>query len=296
MDLRHINFRLLEVFLQVVEHQSISAAARNLYLTQPTVSAQIRRLEAIFQTKLLLQSGRKMLPTPAGVELYQAAGDSIRRLGDCAEKLSAIRQGLSGKLQIALVNTAQYVVPQLVAAFNKEFPEVQVELRIGNRNTTLQRYFQNKDDIYLFSHPPTDEQAMSVAFMKNPLVLISPPGHWAIEHKALEFHQLLHERFLIREAGSATRMVFDSWLASHGYQLSQRTQIESNEAIRLSVAAGSGLAVISKHIVEHGSDLVRTLNVKGFPLPSQWHIVHRRDNRQQSLIARFRETAIKHQQ
>lgn len=294
MDLRHINFRLLEVFLQVVEHQSISAAARNLYLTQPTVSAQIRRLEGIFQTKLMLQSGRKMLPTQAGLELYQASGDSIRRLNDCAEKLSAIRQGLAGRLQIALVNTAQYVVPQLVAAFNQEFPEVQVELRIGNRNTTLQRYFQNKDDIYLFSHPPTDEHAVSVAFMKNPLVLIAPPGHWAVGAQAIAFHQLLHERFLIREAGSATRMIFDSWLASHGLQLAQRTQIESNEAIRLSVAAGSGLAVLSQHIVEHGSDLVHTLDVEGFPLASQWHMVYRRDNRQQNLIARFRDTAIKY--
>ncbi|MGQ4277265.1 LysR family transcriptional regulator [Pseudidiomarina sp. E22-M8] len=291
MDLRHINFRLLEVFSQVVEQQSISAAARQLYLTQPTVSAQIRRLEEIFASKLLQQQGRRMFPTVAGEQLYKAAGDAIRRMQDCKEKLSAINAGIAGELKIALVNTAQYVLPQLVAQFNQHYPDIQIELSIGNRESTLQRYFQNKDDIYLFSHPPTDPNADAQAFMKNQLVLIAPPDHWAVDEQHIDFHKLKNERFLIRENGSATRMVFDSWLAGHGIQLSHRTQIESNEAIRLSVASGSGLAVLSQHIVAHGSDPVATLNVTGFPLPGQWYIVSRRDSMQQQIITRFRDIA-----
>lgn len=292
MDIRHLNFRLLEVFTQVVEQQSISGAARRLYLTQPTVSSQIRRLEEVFDSKLLLQQGRRMVPTAAGQELYKAAGDSIRRLRDCGEKLSAIKGGIAGQLNIALVNTAQYVLPQLVAQFNRHYPDIQVELSIGNRESTLQRYFSNKDDIYLFSHPPTDENAEAYAFMQNQLVLIAPPTHWAAKQKDLDFHALHNERFLIRESGSATRMVFDTWLAGQGIQLSHRTQIESNEAIRLSVASGSGLAVLSQHIVEHGSDPVATLNVKGFPLPGQWYIVSRRDSMRQQVIDHFRDIAL----
>lgn len=293
MDLRHVNFRLLEVFTQVVEHQSISSAARQLHLTQPTISAQIKRLEDICATKILFQRGRQMLPTIAGEELYKAAGDTIRRMQECGEKIAAIESGVVGELTIALVNTAQYVVPQLVAEFNRFFPDIQVKLRIGNREATLQRYFRNKDDLYIFSHPPTDSNADAQAFMRNQLVLIAPKDHWAVQQAEIDFYALRDERFLVREPGSATAMVLDTWLAGQGVHLSQRVEVESNEAIRVSVAAGSGLAVLSEHIVEHGNDPVSILKAKGFPLPGQWYLVSRKDNLNQRMVNHFREIALR---
>ncbi|RUO48023.1 LysR family transcriptional regulator [Pseudidiomarina donghaiensis] len=289
MDIRHLNFRLLDVFIEVVESRSISAAARRMFLTQPTVSAQVKRLEELFGSRLLYQEGRYMLPTTAGEQVYQAAGDVLRRVQSCADTLAAIESGTHGELHIALVNTAQYIVPQLVAQFNRTYPGIRVTLHIGNRANTLQRYFQGQDDVYLFSHPPTDENADAQAFIENPLVLIAPSDHWAVNKTELKFSQLQHEPFLMRENGSATRMVFDSWLASQGIHLRYRSEIESNEAILLSVAAGSGLAVLSKHIVAHANDPVATLNVAGFPLPGQWYIVSRRDNQNQAIIERFRQ-------
>lgn len=291
MDLRHVNFRLLEVFTQVVEHRSISSAARLLHLTQPTISAQIRRLEDICGAQLLYRQGQKMLPTPAGETLYKAAGDTIRRMQECGDKLLSIRSGVAGELKIALVTTAQYVLPPLVARFNQHYPDIQVELRIGNRETTLQRYFHNKDDIYIFSHPPTDANADAQAFMQNELVLIAPQNHWASGQEKIDFQRLRDERFLVREPGSATGMVFDTWLASQGLHLSHRVQVESNEAIRVSVSAGSGLAVLSQHIVEHGNDPVSLLKVKGFPLPGRWYIVSRRDSLNHRIISHFRDIA-----
>ncbi|MCC5879577.1 MAG: LysR family transcriptional regulator [Idiomarina sp.] len=293
MNLRHLNFRLLEVFITVVELKSLSAAARRLHLTQPTVSAQVRRLEEICGSKLLYQESRSMLPTLAGEYLFQAAGDATRRMQSFAEQLSGVNEGLCGVLRIALVNTAQYVVPQLVARFAERFPDIQVDLSIGNRESTLQRYMQNKDDIYIFSHPPTDSGAEAQAFMGNQLVLIAPPDHWACGHSDIDFYSLRNERFLLREQGSATRMVFDTWLAGRGIQLSHRVQVESNEAIRLSVASGMGLAVLSEHIVEHGSDPLSILKVKDFPLPGQWYIVSHKDNANQPLIKRFSDLALR---
>lgn len=289
MDVRHLNFRLLDVFIEVVDNRSISAAARRMFLTQPTVSAQIKRLEELFGSQLLYQEGRHMLPTMAGEQVYQAAADVLRRIQSCTDTLAAIESGTQGELHIALVNTAQYIVPQLVAQFNRAYPDIRVTLHIGNRANTLQRYFQGQDDVYIFSHPPTDEHSDARAFIENPLVLIAPSDHWAVSEPKLTFAQLQHEPFLMRENGSATRMVFDSWLASQGIHLPHRSEIESNEAILLSVAAGSGLAVLSKHIVGHANDPVATLNVAGFPLPGQWYIVSRRDNQNQAIIERFRQ-------
>lgn len=291
MELRHINFRLLQVFQQVVDHQSVSAAARALHLTQPTVSAQIKRLEEACNSKLLRQEGRRMLPTLAGEQVYRASGDVLQRMRSCSEQLSAMQKGEAGELKIALVTTAQYVLPELVARFNQRFPDIAVTLRIGNREAMLQRYFKNSDDIYIFSHPPSDTHAQAQAFMHNPLVLIAPAGHWAAKG-GFDFHQLIGERFLIREPGSATRLVFDTWLAGQGLHLKHTTQIESNEAIRLSVASGQGLAVLSSHIVAHGNDPVALVDVEGFPLPSQWYIVNRDDNANRAVIDKFRDIAM----
>ena len=93
------------------------------------------------------------------------------------------------------------------------------------------------------------------------------------------FAQLKNERFLMREPGSATRMQFESWLSSQGVELSKTMQIESNEAIRLSVASGLGLAVLSTYTLDQHSDQFSLLKVKGFPLNSHWYLVARKDKR-----------------
>lgn len=294
MQLRQLNFRLLEVFQHVVEQKSISAAARQLHLTQPTISAQIRRLEDVCGAQLLQQEGRQMLPTLAGEHLYSASGDIMRRMHECTQAISAIREGDRGTLKISLVNTAQYVIPPLVAQFNQQFPDIRVELSIGNRSSTLQRYYNNADDIYIFSHPPSDSMVKAEPFMANRLQLIAPVKHWAAQPRCgcLNFQELVNEPFLMRELGSATRMVFDTWLAGRGLYLANTTQMESNEAIRMSVASGMGLAVLSEHIIEHGSDAVARIDIKGFPLPGQWYMVSRSDTRNAPVIDRFRVLAL----
>ncbi|RUO38141.1 LysR family transcriptional regulator [Aliidiomarina shirensis] len=293
MQLRQLNFRLLEVFQQVVEEKSISAAARKLHLTQPTISAQIRRLEDVCAAELLQQEGRQMIPTLAGEHLYRACGDIMRRMHECTQAISAIREGDRGTLKISLVNTAQYVIPPLVAKFNRQYPDIGVELSIGNRSSTLQRYNNNADDIYIFSHPPSDSMVKAEPFMANRLQLIAPVNHWAVQQcEPVSFQQLVDEPFLMREPGSATRMVFDTWLAGRGLYLNHTTQIESNEAIRISVAAGMGLAVLSEHIIDHGSDAVARVNTEGFPLPGQWYMVSRNDSSNANIIDKFRVLAL----
>jgi DNA-binding transcriptional LysR family regulator len=111
------------------------------------------------------------------------------------------------------------------------------------------------------------------------LQLIAPPDHWAVGMPDLTFSQLQQERFLIREPGSATRLMFESWLSSQGHGVLQSMQIESNEAIRLCVAAGLGLSVISAHTLGQQPQPCTVLKVVGFPLESHWYLVRRKDRR-----------------
>ncbi|MDN5499257.1 MAG: LysR family transcriptional regulator [Shewanella sp.] len=279
LKLRHLSFRLLEVYVQVVRLGNISAAARTLHLTQPTVSLQLKKLADILGEPLLNSIDGRMSPTLIGQELYRAACDTLSRFEDFDAFIQQARGGSIGHINIGLVTTAKYVVPRILGAFYRQFPQVKVTLNIGNRAHILGRFERQEDDLYLFSHPPSGEQVLSARIIKNPLQLIAPKDHWAVGRQQVRFSELKQERFIIREPGSATRLMFESWCSAQGIALSETMQIESNEAIRLSVASGLGLSVISAHTLQEGREKPAILSVNGFPLESNWYLVGRRDKR-----------------
>lgn len=279
MNIRHLSFRLLQVYVQVVQSGSVSTAARILHLTQPTVSLQLKKLADTVGEPLLEHRDQQMVPTHVGKALYQAAADVLGRFEDFSLFLDEARNGHVGHLSISIVTTAKYVMPSILGGFYRHFPKVNVTLNIGNRAHILSRFEQQLDDLYLFSHPPTGQSTQAVRILKNPLQLIAPTDHWASKQTNLTWSHLKHQRFLIREPGSATRLMFESWLSSQGIELGNTMQIESNEAIRLSVKAGLGLSVISAHTLQQQLDGIVVLPVTGFPLESHWYLVRRKDKR-----------------
>jgi len=274
MDIRRISFRLLQVYIEVVRAGSVSHAARQMHLTQPTVSAQLKKLVEEVGEPLLESRSGKLVTTDAGRELYRASVDVLGRFDDFNDYIDELRGGQSGRFSIGIVTTAKYVMPRVLGVFARQFPHVDVTLNIGNREKILQRFEQQMDDLYVFSHPPALHQAVAAKMVRNPLVFIAPPDHWSANaEQPLSFEQLLGERFLLREPGSATRMMFDAWLRSHGHQLGNVMQVESNEAIRLSVASNLGVTVLSRHTVSEGSDPVSMPAVKGLPIECHWYLL-----------------------
>lgn len=280
MNIRHLTFRLLQVYSAVVRSGSISQAAAYLHLTQPTVSLQIKRLtEAVGEPLLEMRDGQYQ-PTFVGRELYHAAQDALTRFEDFNAFLSDAAQGTKGHFGIGVVTTAQYVLPRLLSPYAQQYPAVDVTFNIGNRGSVLQRFQNQLDDLYLFSHPPTGDHVVSARFLRNPLVLIAPVQHWAAQRQTVDFAELVNERFLMREPGSATRMVFENWLREHNLQLHKTVQIESNEVIRMSVETGLGLAVLSEHTLAQRADSkVAIIKVRDFPLTSHWYLVRHGDRR-----------------
>ncbi|QTP59384.1 LysR family transcriptional regulator [Billgrantia antri] len=279
MNVRHLTFRLLQVYVAVVRSGSVSEAARQLHLTQPTVSQQLRRLaEAVGEP--LLQSGHGRLnTTEAGRELYRASREVLSRFDDFEDYLEALRGGKRGRFSIALVNTAQYVLPRLLGPYSHAFPDVDVTLHVGNRRQMLTRFERQDDDLYVFSHPPSLAHALAGRFLRNPLVVVAPQGHPLAQRERIGMGELLEERFLLREPGSATRMMFESWLQEHGLSLGPTLQMASNEAIRVGVAAGMGLAVLSEHVLPPEHPDIAILPVADFPIESHWQFIVRRDRR-----------------
>lgn len=289
MNIRHLTFRLLQVYIAVVRSGSISQAAVQLHLTQPTVSLQIKRLtEAVGDVLLELHEGHYR-PTFIGTELYHAALDALGRFDDFNSFLSDTANGSKGHVSLGVVTTAKYVLPRLLSPYAQQYPGVDVALNIGNRGVVLQRFQNQLDDLYLFSHPPTGDHVVSARFLRNPLVLIAPLNHWAAGREVVDFAELVNERFLMREPGSATRMVFENWLRDNNIQLHKTLHIESNEAIRLSVETGLGLAVLSEHTLAQAQAKVAIIKVRDFPLHSHWYLVRHGDRRLPMAAKQFIE-------
>ncbi|WP_404472796.1 LysR family transcriptional regulator [Vreelandella venusta] len=287
MNIRHLTFRLLQVYVTVVRCGSISEAARQLHLTQPTVSQQLKRLSEAVGMPLLEHHSQGLTMTATGQALYHVSRDVLGRFDDFADQLSDFQQGSKGRFSIALVNTAQYVLPRLLGPFSQAFPDVDVTVHIGNRRQVLARFERQEDDLYVFSHPPALAHAVAARFMRNPLVAIAAADHPLTQHATLSMEQLLNERLLLREPGSATRMLLESWLQEHGLTMKKTLQMASNEAIRVGVAARMGVAVLSEHVLPKEHPEISILPIEGFPIESHWQMIARNDQRLPQSAQRF---------
>src|SRR5690606_37913734 len=287
MKTRQLTFRLLQVFSEVVRTGSITATAAQLHLTQPTVSQQLKRLREIVGEPIVYMADGRVVPTEVGRALYQLSRDLLSRADVFSQYVDDFQRGERGRFSIGLVNTAQYVLPRLLGPFSKANPQVDITVEVGNRQQLLNRFEGHEDDLYVFSHPPATDTVLAAPFLANPLVVIGPEhSPWA-QVPNLTMEALKGERFLLREPGSATRHSFNAWLHSAGIELRSTQQIASNEAIRVAVASGMGLAVLSRHVVLDSPKGVRELPVAGFPLKSRWHFVVRRERRLPPAAYRF---------
>ena len=275
MPRRRITFRQLETFAHVARLGSFTRAADALHLTQPAISIQIRQIADTLGMPLFEQIGRDISLTPAGQLLMQATrelDDVWNRFESSIDDLKGLKRG---KLRVALVTTAKYFLPRMLGAFCQRYPDIEIELEIANRERIVERLRSNQDDLYIMSYPPADLDIVARPFLENALVIVAPPGHWAVGRR-VTLAELAGEHFLLRELGSGSRHAVDRHLAAVGKRLNVRLSLASNEAIRDLAASGMGLGVLSRHALdsEPARDGIAILDVEGFPLQQAWNVVH----------------------
>lgn len=284
-----ISLRQLQVFESVARHLNHSRAASELYLSQPAVSMQIKQAESAIGLPLFEQVGKKLYLTEAGREMLRYSR-SILQLVDEMESVFGEMKGLErGQLNISVVSTANYFMPQLLAKFIQAHPKVQVSLSVANRDTVIKLLTENIADLAIMGQPPEGTELVAEPFMLNPLVVIAAPSHPLAQAKKIHPRQLSKEVFLLREQGSGTRGVVERFFASHHLALPRHMEMDTNEAIKQSVQAGMGLGIISRHGIELELETKRlvVLDVDRFPIVRHWHIVHRKDKRPSSAAVEF---------
>lgn len=293
-----ISLRQLQVFESVARHLNHSRAAAELYLSQPAVSMQIKQAENVIGLPLFEQVGKKLFLTDAGREL-QHYSRSILQLVNEMESVFGEMKGLErGHLNISVVSTANYFMPQLLAKFIQAHPKLQVSLSVANRDTVIKLLTENIADLAIMGQPPEGTDLVAEPFLLNPLVVIAAPSHPLAQAKKIQPRQLAKEVFLLREQGSGTRSVVDRFFSSHHMTLPAHMEMDTNEAIKQSVQAGMGIGIISRHGIELELETQRLviLDVVHFPVVRHWYIVHRREKRSSTAAQEFERFLLQESQ
>lgn len=294
--LRHVTLRQLEVFVAIVRLGSFTRAAEALFLTQPTVSVQIKKLTEAVGLPLFEQIGKKLYVTQAGRSLYEFAGEIF----DCFDRLEmtiADMKGLrQGSLRLAVVTTAEYFAPLILGKFCQRYPGVDVSLTVSNRERMMQHMLDNEDDLYVFGQPPDEIPTVAEPFLENPLVVVAPADHPLAGKTAIPLARLAEQPMLVREPGSGTRVATERLFAEHGLTMKVRMELGSSEALKRAVVGGLGLTVLSRHTLPaEGTDgALAVLDVQGFPIERQWYVVYP-VGKQLSIVAQtFRDYLLQH--
>lgn len=284
---KHGTFPQLSVFESIARLGSFTRAAEELYMAQPTVSVQIKKLTETVGLPLFEQIGKRVHVTEAGRHLYTACQRIFQGLSNLEDTFSDIRGLKCGQLRLAASATGTYFVPRLLAAFAQRYPNVEASLQIHHREGLIERLGNNEDDLYIFANPPQDSNLMTQMIQPNPMVVLARADHPLAGETNISFERFAQEPFLMREPGSGTRMVVQQLFETHGVTPWTRMELATNEAIVETILAGLGVSILSRYTPGLDTEQTQlvTLDVQGFPLKRHWHFVYPA-GKQLSLVAR----------
>ena len=287
-----MELKYIEIFCAVVELKSFSKAARALHLTQPTISIHIKALEDEFSTKLLDRFGRTIMPTQDGEILYRYAKEIVNLKENALHAMERISETMSGKLIIgASTIPGEYILPQLLAQFMRDYPEVFPTLKIGDSKDIRESVLQGKVDLGIIGAKPSDKNIITKKFLDDELILIAPSTY---KGSVLKRGELTTVPLLVREAGSGSRASIEEHLKRAGMVLENlniAAEIGSSQSLIQAVKSGMGLAFTSKLSV--ANDLqqrtLKTIQLKGIRMARNFHIITHRLRHHSRICTAFIE-------
>ncbi|HYT33489.1 MAG TPA: LysR family transcriptional regulator [Ktedonobacteraceae bacterium] len=292
-----LNLHQLATFQIVAKHCSYVRAAEELHFSQPAVSAQIRQLEEALNIKLFEQIGRKTYLTLAGEELFLYSQKIFSVIDETLETMEKLRGPDHGRLRVGADTTVgTYVIPGLLGKFHQSFPEVDLSLDVVNRAALVERIMSNQIDVAIVGRVPDDIPVVIEPFAPNELVLVASPSHRLAGRVRVPLAELEKEHFLLREVGSGTRAALEIIMQEAEVPLHVSMHMGNNSAIKQGVAAGLGIALISRAALDMELETERLviLDVEGFPIMRQWRIVHLKDKHLSATALAFKAFLIEH--
>jgi aminoethylphosphonate catabolism LysR family transcriptional regulator len=276
----------LRAFHAVAIAGSFTAAARQLHVTQPAVTMQVKALEEEHGAELFRRRGRKIERTDLGDALFARTTRLFGLEEEIEEMLRAARGLGGGRLRAGA--DAPYHVISLLAAFRAKHPDVTVSLSVGNAAEVLSALSEGRTDVAVVAEVPPDVRFHSVPCVRHRVVAIVARSHPWVRRRRIALTDLADQPMILREPESVTRRTFEAALAKVGVVPRVAMEIGSREAVREAVAAGLGIGVVAS--AELGEDArLAALAIEGAALDNTEYAVCLGSRRDLRLVKAFFE-------
>lgn len=264
----------LNIFLKVVETQSITKTAEALHLSQPAVSIQLKNFQEQFYIPLIEIINKKVYITEFGFEIAESARTILNELNTIDQRLHKYKGLLAGTIKIASVSTGKYIIPYFLSEFLKKHENIELRLDVSNKTKVIEALEKNETDFALVSVLPDHLQLNKIELMPNLLFLVGNTDGFK-EHASANKLVLESLPLIYREEGSATRNAMENFIEKNKIKVRKKIQLTSNEAVKQAVIAGIGYSIMPLIGIKNElkNKQLHIIPVKGLPLKSTWNIV-----------------------
>lgn len=264
----------LQIFLKVVQFQSVTKAAEVLNLTQPAVSIQLKNFQDQFEIPLTEVIGRRIHITDFGHEIAVAAENIINQVNAINYKTQAFKGHLTGRLKISVVSTGKYVLPYFLTDFLNTNDGVELNVDVTNKQMVLDSLESNTVDFALVSVLPENIKVEKLDLLQNKLFLVGnkmPDLKKNTSTKEM-FKQL---PLIFREKGSGTRQSMERYLTNKGISVLKKMELSSNEAVKQALIAGLGYSIMPLIGIKNElkNKELQIIPISGLPLKTNWSII-----------------------
>jgi DNA-binding transcriptional LysR family regulator len=279
--LKNITLQQMEALLYLIEERSFSCAAKRMFLTQPALTKNIRNMEDCLGVKVVNRSSTGVSLTPEGKIIYDVAKRMLRLRKEAEEKIRQMQEKSGGDIYIAASTIpSTYILPRVMSELRIAHPDIRIFLKTEDSEEVMNMVLDKAVEIGCIGKRPQDRKLIAAPLWSDRLILVVPARHRWIKKGPVDISELLQERFILREKGSATRDVFESYLKENkSVNLSQLNicgELGSSEAIKEAVIAGLGVSVLSIHAVERelSSRLLFEIPVADWHIERKFHLIY----------------------
>ncbi|GAB1858728.1 LysR family transcriptional regulator PycR [Flavobacteriaceae bacterium MHTCC 0001] len=264
----------LEVFLKIFELQSVTKASEALYLTQPAVSIQLKKFQEQFKIPLFEVVGRRIYITEFGKEVAEAAAKIMDEVKAIDYKALSYQGELAGKLKIAIVSTAKYVMPYFISDFINNNRGIDLVMNVTNKASVIKALENNEIDFAMVSTIPKKLKINRIELMKNELFMVGRKDY-KLKGEYLSKEEFQKLPLIYREQGSATRLAMEKFIDSKKISTYKKMELMSNEALKQAVISGLGFSIMPligiKNAIAYGD--LQIIPVKGLPIVTNWNLI-----------------------
>jgi DNA-binding transcriptional LysR family regulator len=290
-----MNLKQLEAFVHVAESRSFSKAARDLYLTQPTISAHISSLEKELKTRLFVRNTKEVNLSEDGSELYKMARQIVDLERQIEERFISVEESRQSITIAASTIPSQYILPDILLKFNERYPGTQIKLMETDSSGVVDRIVDHIAEIGFTGTVLEKKHCRYIPFFKDELVIITPNNDKFkayLNERPDDISWIVDEPVIMREEGSGTRREAEKQLRNAGVNpmnLNVIASIENQVTIKRSVSQGMGISMLSRLAT---TDEVENGTLLAFPIPESdegrdINLVYNKNYRLSKVAERF---------